>query len=163
MRFMFLVVFLCLSNNSKEGTSCSTFKDLGIKSVCLKIDKTIFLKSNIFKVEKNKSDYENLGYENFSCVEEFKIGNKIKEIRYFFVFKNENLVSYSFEFIGNRELFKELSVTLNKSQLDLIKSNFNRVRYSYSNENLIKHFSITYRYGLNQYITGGEKLIDMNN
>ena len=71
----------------------------------------------------------------------------------------KKLVSYSFEFIGNRELFKELSVTLNKSQPNLIKNNFNRVRYSYSSEKLLKHFSITYRYGLNQYITGGEKLI----
>ena len=89
MRFMFLFIFLCLSNCSKEDTSCSTFKDFGLKSVCLEIDKTIFFKSNIFKVEKNKNDYENLGYENFSCVEKFKIGNKTKEIRYIFIFKNE--------------------------------------------------------------------------
>lgn len=160
MRFLFLVIFLYLSNNLKEDTSCSTFKDLGIKLVCLKIDKTIFLKSNIFKVEKNKSDYEDLGYENFSCVEKFKIENKTKEIRYFFIFKNEKLVSYSFEFIGNRELFKKLSVILNNSQPDLIQNNPNRVRYSCSNEKLLKHFSITNRYGLNQYITGGEKLIE---
>lgn len=160
MRFLYLVIFLCLSNNSKDEISCSTFKDLGIKSICLKIDKTIFFKSNTFKVEKNKNDYENLGYEKFSCVEKFKIENKTKEIRYFFIFKNEKLVSYSFEFKGNRELFKKLSVMLNKSQPDLMKNNPNRVRYSCSNEKLLKHFSITNRYGLNQYITGGEKLIE---
>lgn len=158
MKF-FIIIFLYLSNILVIKDNCDHFKILGIKSICLNIDKNNFLKHNNNKAKKIHNDYADLGYEKFEYTEKIKVEDEIKEIKYFYFFKNNKLVAYSFEFLGNRELFRKIIIKLNKSKPELIKNECDKIRYNFSNKKSIIHFSLTNKYGKNQYISGGEKLI----
>jgi hypothetical protein len=151
-----MLSFLVSCNFKEKDTPChSNFSVIGVKDENLNLS-LYDLKKKIspLKLKKQKN---NIGdFHSYTYLDSITYNEKRIKIDYYFTFLNDSLVSYHFDFIGNKELFENMVNKLYSKKNQLIKSNIKKqLSYFTDNEECKSFFYLIYRPDEKLHISGG--------
>lgn len=150
-----LSFFISCNFKEKEMTCHSNFSMIGVKDENLDLN-LYDLEEKISPLKLNKQENNIGNFHSFTYSDSIIYNEKRIQIDYYFTFHNDSLVSYHFDFIGDRKLFENMVNKLYERKNQLIKSNVNmQLSYFINNEKCKSFFYLIYRADENLHISGG--------